>query len=268
MELFCPKCWIEFKTSDAKYCNDCGTELTNRTPIIEESGSQIDLAITTSEPEPPRMEGSLLAFGFGRTRYLMKNMVTHPAKAIKVELWTFFLLFLVVLTAYATIHAIITSLSWNFKGDELETFRLAFLRIFLTSSVALALGIAGATFFWFVTEDLTFADSLKRLMFFYTSIIIITLLGEVFLCKIILESDLKLQPFVVMGAGALAIVLLHRAMAEDAQASFSLPIIVFILLLSYVQGYMIIDDLLPYTNQENIESPITALLHRIFERFF
>jgi len=41
--------------------------------------------------------------------------------------------------------------------------------------------------------------------------IVITLLGEVFLFRIILESDLKLQPVVVIGADVLAVILLNQA---------------------------------------------------------
>ncbi|MFQ5976665.1 MAG: hypothetical protein ACE5OZ_00885 [Candidatus Heimdallarchaeota archaeon] len=268
MNIFCPKCWTDFKDSEVKYCTACGTETAHRGPLIEDPSSIPDIAIVPPEgPWRDENEGRI-AFGFRRSRYLMKNMVTHPSRAIKVELWTYFVLFLMVLLGYATVHAGITAIHSNFSGNEVETFSVAFLRVFLTSSIALGLGAAGATFFWFVTEDLSFSDSLKRLMFFYTSIIIITLLGEVFLCKIILESDLKLQPAVVLGASALAIVLLHRAMISDKQLAISLPLIVFILALSYVQGYMIIDDILPYTNQENIESPITAMVHRFFEQIF
>ncbi|MFX0117188.1 MAG: hypothetical protein ACFFB3_21765, partial [Candidatus Hodarchaeota archaeon] len=253
MNIFCPKCMTVILDSEVKYCTSCGTETITKSPLIEESADEIGIInVPPVERQRGEDEGHFV-FGFHRSRYLMKSMVTDPSRAIKVELWTFFLLFFLILTGYAVVHAGITALHSNFSGNELETFGVAFFRVFLTSSVALALGTAGATFFWFVTEELSFSDSLKRLMFFYISIIIITLLGEVFLCKIILESDLKLQPAVVIGASALAVVLLHRAMVGDKQLAVSLPLIVFILLLSYVQGYMIIDDILRYTNQENIE---------------
>ncbi len=208
------------------------------------------------------------AYFFDHPRYLMKNLMTHPSKAIQIELWVYFVLFFEILITYALIHAGITSLSWNFKGNELNTYIVAFLRVILSSSIALILGTAGASFYWFIRENLTFADSLKRLMFYYISVIIISLLGEVFLARIILESELKLQPFVIIAAGGLAVLLLQQAMQEDSQIGLSLPIIVFILCLSYIQGYMIANDLIPYSNQENIESPITIFLKNLFTKLF
>ncbi|MFX1514059.1 MAG: hypothetical protein ACFFCQ_15880 [Promethearchaeota archaeon] len=203
---------------------------------------------------------------------LLESLVPHPKDAFQHSIRTFIQTFLVVTICYAFVHSSIMGFGANavegLKGYEVETFSISFIRILLSSIGALILSTAGVCFLWFITAELTFEGAFKRFMFYYITVVLLCLLGELFLCRIIIESNTKLQPFVALSAGTSAIILLNRALEEDEQIRISLPMITFILALSYLQSYMLVDDVFGYYNQAEIESPLFQYIRKFFKMIF
>ncbi|KPV62380.1 MAG: hypothetical protein AOA65_1831 [Candidatus Bathyarchaeota archaeon BA1] len=96
-----------------------------------------------------------------------------------------------------------------------------------------------------------FRDALKRFLFYYVSVLLITLLGETFMAKIIVGTDLKAQPILTFCAGILSLELLRRAIKR-----FIEPILILtILFIAQVQSYWIVSDAFPYPEFDRIASP-------------
>jgi hypothetical protein len=79
---------------------------------------------------------------------------------------------------------------------------------------------------------------------------------------------MKLQPFVVLLAGSVAIHLLQKALGHKENIHITRILIVGILTLSYLQSFLIVDGLIPYHLQDKIDSPITKFIRAIFSLLF
>jgi hypothetical protein len=121
---------------------------------------------------------------------------------------------------------------------------------------------------WVVTPEISFSSTFKRFLFYYESVVLFSLLGELFFSKLIIDSSMKLQPFVVIFAGMLAIKTLHQSLENQPNIQIARVLIVGILIFSYLQAFLIVDELIPYHLQDNIESPFTILIKTIFSTIF
>ncbi len=79
---------------------------------------------------------------------------------------------------------------------------------------------------------------------------------------------MKLQPLIVIGAGAFAVNSLNNALKEEKNIQIKRVFIVGILVFSYLQSFLIINSLIPYALNDNIDSPITALIRQLFSYLF
>ncbi|MFW9992346.1 MAG: hypothetical protein ACFFD4_09890 [Candidatus Odinarchaeota archaeon] len=199
---------------------------------------------------------------------LLKSLLTTPRRAMGFSLTIFLTLFFSTLVIFSMVHALLLLLTGNFTGQEAVAAFIVFMRIFGSSLVALAIAIPGVVFLWVITPEITFIATFKRLMLYYEAVLFFSLLGELFFCKFIIESMMKLQPFIVIMAGTFAVTVLHRALEDEPRIQITRSFIIGILTTSYVQAFLIIDDLLPYHAQDNINSPVTILLRELFRVIF
>jgi hypothetical protein len=199
---------------------------------------------------------------------LLKNLFTAPNRAMNFSITIYFSLFITTLLFFSVIHSSLVILTSNFKYYEFSTFITGCTRIFLSTFVALLIAIPGIILLWVITPEISFISTLKRFLFYYESVILFSLLGELFFCKLIIDSSMKLQPFVVLLAGILAIKTLHQSLRNQPNIQIARVLIVGILIISYLQAFLIIDDLIPYHLQDNIESPFIIFIKTIFYNIF
>ena len=75
---------------------------------------------------------------------------------------------------------------------------------------------------------------------------------------------MKIQPLIVFMAGTLAIKTLHDSLAEQPNIQITRMFIVGILIFSYLQSFLIVDGLIEYHLQDNIDSPVTIFIKNLF----
>jgi len=159
-------------------------------------------------------------------------------------------------------------LTAEFVSYEFITFATGILRIFSATLIAILIATPGVVLLWVVTPQISFVSTYKRFLFYYETVILFSLLGEIFFCKFIIDSSMKIQPLVIILAGALAINSLQKGLETGPNIQLTRFLIIGILLFSYLQAFLIVDDLIPYYLQDNIDSPITIFIRRIFEILF
>ncbi len=199
---------------------------------------------------------------------LLKNLLTNPKRAMEFPFWVYMTLFLSTLTIFSTFHSTLVILTAEFVSYELVTFATGILRIFGATIIATLIAIPGVVLLWVITPQISFVSTFKRFLFYYETVVLFSLLGEVFFCKFIIDSNMKLQPFIIILAGAIAINSLQKGLDNEPNIQLTRILIIGILLLSYIQAFLIVDDLIPYYLQDNIDSPITIVIKRLFEALF
>ncbi len=199
---------------------------------------------------------------------LLKNLLTNPKRAMEFPFWIYLTLFLSTLTIFSTFHSSLVILTSEFVSYELITFATGMIRIFSATIIAILIAIPGVVLLWVVTPQISFVSTFKRFLFYYETVILFSLLGEIFFCKFIIDSSMKIQPLVIILAGALAINSLQKGLENEPNIQLTRFLIIGILLFSYLQAFLIVDDLIPYYLQDNIDSPITIFIKRIFEILF
>ena len=199
---------------------------------------------------------------------LLKTLLTNPQRAIYFPFWVYTTLFLFTLTTFSFIHTILVILTAEFSHYELTTFLTGVVRNFSSTVVALFIAIPGVILMWVITPTISFTSTLKRFLFYYQTVLLFSLLGEIFFCKLIIDSSMKLQPFVVIIAGSLAVYSLQKSLTKEPNIRITKFLIVGILCLSYLQAFMIVDSYIPYYLQDNINSPVTIFIEKIFEIIF
>ena len=184
--------------------------------------------------------------GLGFVRDLLKSLFTKPEKALGFDTATFLLCYSVVLVAYSSVHAAIVHAVIGWTG-----FTLGITRVILSCSLAVAISIPAIFGYYVLIPKTRFKDALKRFLFYYISVLLITLLGETFMAKIIVGTDLKAQPILTFCAGILSLELLRRAIKRFIEPILTLTI----LFVAQVQSYWIVSDAFPYPEFERIASP-------------
>ncbi|MFX0207667.1 MAG: hypothetical protein ACFFDT_16890 [Candidatus Hodarchaeota archaeon] len=199
---------------------------------------------------------------------LLKNLLTNPKRAMEFPFWIYLTLFLSTLIIFSTFHSTLVILTSEFASYELITFVTGVIRIFSANVIAILIAIPGVVLLWVITPQISFVSTFKRFLFYYETVILFSLLGEIFFCKFIIDSSMKIQPLVIILAGALAINSLQKGLENEPNIQLTRFLIIGILLFSYLQAFLIVDDLIPYYLQDNINSPITIFIKRIFEILF
>ncbi len=199
---------------------------------------------------------------------LLKNLLTNPKRAMEFPFWIYMTLFLSTLAIFSTFHSTLVILTAEFVSYELVTFATGILRIFGATIIAILIAIPGVVLLWVITPQISFVSTFKRFLFYYETVILFSLLGEIFFCKFIIDSNMKLQPLVIILAGAIAINSLQKGLDNEPNIQLTRILIIGILLFSYIQAFLIVDDLIPYYLQDNIDSPITIVIKRLFEVLF
>ena len=199
---------------------------------------------------------------------LLKSFLTKPKRAMEFPFWAYVLLFVVTLALFSVIHSLEVFFSAKSNIYSLKVYFTGTIRIFSATMLALVIALPGIIMLWVITPELTFKSAFKRFIFYYESVILFSLLGELFFCKFIIDSHMKLQPLIVIGAGAFAVNTLNNALAEEKNIQIKRTVIVAILVFSYLQAFLIIDNLLPYALKDNIDSPITMFIRKLFSTLF
>jgi hypothetical protein len=199
---------------------------------------------------------------------LLKSLFTAPNRAMEFSIFIYLSLFILTLFCFSIVHSTLVILTSKFEFYELTTFITGCTRIFLSTSTAILIAIPGVILMWVITPEISFSSTFKRFLFYYESVILFSLLGELFFSKLIIDSAMKLQPFVVILAGVLAIKTLHQSLENQPNIQIARVLIVGILIFSYLQAFLIVDELIPYHIQDNIESPFTILIKTIFNIIF
>ncbi len=199
---------------------------------------------------------------------LLKSFLTKPKRAMEFPFWAYILLFIGTLALFSVIHSLEVFFSAEVNTYQVKVYVTGTIRIFSATLLALAIALPGIIMLWVITPELTFKSTFKRFLFYYESVVLFSLLGELFFCKFIIDSHMKLQPLIVIGAGAFAVNMLNNALAEEKNIRIKRMVIVAILVFSYLQSFLIIDGLLPYALNDNIDSPITKFLRYIFTSLF
>jgi hypothetical protein len=199
---------------------------------------------------------------------LLKNLLTNPKRAMEFPFWVFLTLFISTLTIFSIVHSLLVMLTANFVSYEVKTFLTGMIRIFGSTIVAIFIATPGVVMMWVITPQISFTSAFKRFLFYYETVILFSLLGELFFSKFIIDSSMKLQPFVIIFAGSIAVNTLHRALENEPNIQITRLFIVGILCFSYIQAFLIIDELIPYYLQDNIDSPITIYIKQFFQTIF
>lgn len=199
---------------------------------------------------------------------LLKSFLTKPKRAMDFPFWVYIILFISTLGLFSVVHSLEVFFSAEANTYQIKVYLTGTLRIFSATLLALAIALPGIIMLWVITPELTFKSTFKRFLFYYESVILFSLLGELFFCKFIIDSHMKLQPVIVIGAGAFAVNMLNNALAEEKNIRIKRIVIVAILVFSYLQSFLIIDGLLPYALKDNIDSPITQFIRYIFSSLF
>lgn len=232
-------------------------------PVVESEIWTEETFIPKKFPEKYRFYQSITA-----SIDLLKALLTEPGRAMAFPMWVYITLFLSTLGIFSLFHSGLVILTANFENIEATTFLTGVLRIFSSTLVAVIIAIPGVVLMWVITPQITFKSTFKRFLFYYQTVLFFSLLGEVFLSKFIIDSSMKLQPIVVILAGSVAIHLLQKALGDEENIHITRMLIVGILTLSYLQSFLIIDGLIPYPFQDNIDSPITQFIREIFSLLF
>ncbi|OLS21470.1 MAG: hypothetical protein HeimC3_35360 [Candidatus Heimdallarchaeota archaeon LC_3] len=199
---------------------------------------------------------------------LLKSLFTKPYRAMEFPLFVYFKLFMITLIGFSCIHSILVILTANFSNYEFLTFLTGCTRIFLSTSIALVIATPGIVLLWVITPEISFNSTFKRFLLYYESVILFSLLGELFFSKFIIDSSMKIQPLIVFMAGTLAIKTLHDSLAEQPNIQITRMFIVGILIFSYLQSFLIVDGLIEYHLQDNIDSPVTIFIKNLFGWIF
>ena len=199
---------------------------------------------------------------------LLKSFLTKPKRAMEFPFWVYVILFGSTLVLFSVIHSLLVIVSAETNQYQLSLYLTGTTRIFSATLLALIIAQPGIVMLWVVTPELTFKSTFKRFLFYYESVVLFSLLGELFFCKFIIDSQMKVQPLIVIGAGAFAVNMLNNALANEENIKIKRIFIVSILVFSYLQSFLIIDGLLPYSLKDNIDSPITVFIRSIFSSFF
>lgn len=179
-------------------------------------------------------------------RDLLKALFTNPRRALSFDTSTFLLCYSIALAIYSVVHAMIVHAVIGWKG-----FTLGIVRVTISCSLAVAISVPAIFGYYVILPRVKFLDALKRFLFYFISVLLITLLGETFMAKIIVATDLKTQPVLTFCAGILSLELLRRAVRKVSE-----PILLLtILLVAQIQGYWIVSDAFPYPEFERIASP-------------
>jgi hypothetical protein len=199
---------------------------------------------------------------------LLKSFLTKPKRAMDFPFWAYIILFISTLALFSIIHSLLVFISAETNQYQFKLYVTGTLRIFSATMLALGIALPGVVMLWVITPELTFKSTFKRFLFYYESVVLFSLLGELFFCKFIIDSNMKIQPLIVMGAGAFAVNMLNNALAEEKNIQIKRMFIISILVFSYLQSFLIIDGILPYAINDNIDSPITEFIRAIFSSIF
>lgn len=183
-------------------------------------------------------------------RDLLRSLFIEPERALSFNPTLFLILYYVVLAAYSVTHATIVHAVIGWTG-----FTLGMVRVLLSCSISLLISVPAIFGYYVIIPKTGFWDALRRFLFYFTSVLLITLLGETFMAKIIAGTDLKAQPIVTFAAGVLSLVLLRRG----TRRLFEPFLILCILLIAQIQAYWIVADLFPYPEAERIASPFVEV---------
>ena len=205
---------------------------------------------------------------WGANMDLLKNLLTNPKRAMEFPFWVYMTLFLSTLAIFSTFHSMLVILTAQFVSYEFATFITGISRIFSATIIAILIATPGVVLLWVVTPQISFVSTFKRFLFYYETVILFSLLGEIFFCKFIIDSSMKIQPFIIILAGFIAVNSLQKGLENEPNIQLTRILIIGILLFSYIQAFLIVDELIPYYLQDNIDSPITKLIRTIFEILF
>jgi len=190
----------------------------------------------------------------GKVRDLLKSLFIESEKALEFDIKTFVLTYYLVLFAYSFVHSLVVHSVIGWEG-----MIRALMRIVLSCSLSLAVALPAVFGYYVVTPRAGFDSAVKKFLFYFGSVMLMTLLGETFAAKFIALTNLKAQPLVTFIAGLLSLALLARAV-KNAREPLIMLLISFI---SQVQAYWIIDDLLPYPYAERIASPLIVWMKNL-----
>lgn len=192
-----------------------------------------------------------------KVRALLKSLFVESEKALEFDVKTFLLTYYLVLFAYSSVHSLIVHsvIGWEGLGRAL-------LRVILSCSLSLAVAFPAIFGYYVVTPKAGFGSAVKKFLFYFVSVLLMTLLGETFAAKFIALTDLKVQPLVTLIAGLLSLILLARAVKNTREPLIMLAI----LFIAQVQAYWIVDDLLPYPYAERIDSPFIAWIRNLIKK--
>lgn len=199
---------------------------------------------------------------------LLKSLFTDPARAMDFPLTIYFSLFITTLFFFSLIHSILVVLTEHFSLYEFSTLVTGCTRIFLSTTIAIMIATPGVILMWVLTPEISFVSSFKRFLFYYESVILFSLLSELFFSKFIIDSSMKIQPLIIVFAGSIAVKTLHQSLRNQPNIQITGILIVGILVFSYLQAFLIIDELIPYHLQDNIDSPITIFIKELFKIIF
>lgn len=199
---------------------------------------------------------------------LLKNLFTNPIRAMEFPLIIYFTLFITTLCLFSVLHSLLVILTSNFEYYEAITFFTGCLRIFLSTIIAILIATPGIILLWVLTPDITFNSTFKRFIFYYESVVLFSFLSELFFSKLIIDSSMKIQPIVIFLAGMIAVKTLQESLKNQPNIQITGLLIIGILVFSYLQAFLIVDELVPYYLQDNIDSPITILIKAIFKGLF
>lgn len=199
---------------------------------------------------------------------LLKSFLTKPKRAMNFPFWVYIVLFISTLAFFSVIHSLLVIISAETNQYQFALYVRGTIRIFSATLLAIAIALPGIVMLWVITPELTFKSTFKRFLFYYESVVLFSLLGELFFCKFIIDSNMKIQPLIVLGAGFFAVNMLNNALADEQNIKIKRALIIGILVFSYLQAFLIIDGLIPYSLKDNIDSPITIFIRSFFKIFF
>jgi hypothetical protein len=199
----------------------------------------------------------MLRTNLEKVRGLLKSLFIESEKALQFDVKTFILTYYLVLFSYSFVHALIVHSVIGWEG-----LVRALVRVILSCSLSLAVSLPAVFGYYVLTPKAGFDSSMKKFLFYFVSVLLITLLGETFTAKFIALTDLKAQPLVTLIAGLLSLALLARAVKNRRE----ILIMLLIAFISQVQAYWIVDDLLPYPYVERIDSPLIAWMRNLIKK--
>ena len=199
---------------------------------------------------------------------LLKSFFTDPARAMEFPLIIYISLFVLTLGLFSTVHSTLVVLTQAASLSMFSPFITGCLRTLLSTAVAIMIATPGVVLMWVLTPKISFISTFKRFIFYYESVLLFSLLSELFFSKFIIDSSMKIQPLIILLAGSIAVKTLHQSLKGQPNIQITAFLIIGILVFSYIQSFLIVDGLLPYELQDNIDSPVTIFIKELFRMIF